>query len=87
MSDKKIEDMTEKEFLRLVKNIFRGSYNSESGLDRAIEEFVRLAEHPSETDLLSYPDPERPDTPEGVVAEVKAWRAANGKPGFKDSAG
>ncbi|MGN1725185.1 bacteriocin immunity protein, partial [Yersinia enterocolitica] len=24
------------------------------------------------------------DSPEGVLAEVKKWRAENGKPGFKE---
>ncbi|WP_311237989.1 bacteriocin immunity protein, partial [Escherichia coli] len=23
------------------------------------------------------------DSPEGIVKEIKEWRAANGKPGFK----
>lgn len=32
---------------------------------------------------LFYPSKTREDTPEGVVKEIKEWRAANGKPGFK----
>ncbi|HDL8760820.1 TPA: bacteriocin immunity protein, partial [Yersinia enterocolitica] len=31
-----------------------------------------------------YHNDEREDSPEGVLAEVKKWRAENGKPGFKE---
>ncbi len=46
-------------------------------------EFKRLCEHPAGSDLIFYPDDNREDSPEGVVKEVKKWRAENGKPGFK----
>ncbi|WP_197473372.1 bacteriocin immunity protein [Erwinia sp. ErVv1] len=32
---------------------------------------------------MYYPDDSREDSPEGIVKEVKEWRAANGKPRFK----
>ncbi|TPW37275.1 bacteriocin immunity protein, partial [Mixta tenebrionis] len=48
-------------------------------------EFERLTEHPDGSDLIFYPRDDREDSPEGVVKEVKEWRANNGKPGFKDS--
>ena len=48
----------------------------------AILKFEALTEHPSGSDLIFYPDPEK-DGPEFVVKEVKEWRANNGKPGFR----
>jgi hypothetical protein len=35
--------------------------------------------------LIYYPKPDADDSPEGIVKEVKAWRAANGKAGFKSA--
>jgi len=83
MNDRKLEDFSEAEFSELVSKLFGAEYETEAEDDRAIKEFCRLAGHPSGSDLLFYPDPSRPNTTEGVVNEIKAWRAANGKPGFK----
>ncbi len=81
----KIEDFTEAEFLEFVRRIFKCEYKTESESNEAVRQFSRLVEHPSKSDLIFYPERSRPNTPEGVVEEVKAWRAANGKPGFKES--
>lgn len=84
MSEKKtISDYTEKEFLELAKNICSANYPTEEEADRAVKEFVRLSEHPDGTDIIFYPSPEQDDTPEGLVKQIKEWRAKNGKPGFK----
>lgn len=79
------EDFTETEFLEFVRKIFHCEYETEQQQDEAIFEFDRLVQHPSRWDLIFHPDPSRPDTPEAVVDEIKAWRAANGKPGFKQA--
>jgi hypothetical protein len=42
-----------------------------------------MSEHPSGSDLIYYPKPLSDNSPEGIVKEVKEWRATNGKPGFK----
>ncbi|MGN1523345.1 bacteriocin immunity protein [Yersinia enterocolitica] len=47
-------------------------------------QFENLIEHPDGSDLIYYHNDEREDSPEGVLAEVKKWRAENGKPGFKE---
>ncbi|HBV2421528.1 TPA: bacteriocin immunity protein [Klebsiella pneumoniae] len=47
--------------------------------------FKKLTEHPDGSDLICYPKPGQDDSPEGIVKEVKYWRAKNGKPGFNDS--
>ncbi|MDI2593948.1 bacteriocin immunity protein [Pseudomonas sp. 681] len=77
-----ISEMSEEEFLGFVRKIYQSEYVTEEQQIDAVLEFRRLSEHPSGSDLLYFPDPGK-DGPEAVVAEVKSWRAANGKPGFK----
>ncbi|EGL5949946.1 bacteriocin immunity protein [Salmonella enterica] len=83
MEKKMISDYTEAEFLAFVKRLFNVQNTTEEEDIKNILEFKRLCEHPSGSDLLYYPDDSREDSPEGVVQEVKEWRAKNGKPGFK----
>ncbi|BFI68291.1 colicin immunity protein E2 [Yersinia pseudotuberculosis] len=82
MKNKSICDYTESEFLELVKELFNVEKTTEEDINNLIE-FKRLCEHPAGSDLIFYPDDNREDSPEGVVKEVKKWRAENGKPGFK----
>jgi len=81
---KQISDYTEKEFLDFVRKLFDVSNTTEAEDIKNILEFKRLTEHPDGSDLIYYPSEDREDSPEGVVQEVKEWRQANGKPGFKD---
>ena len=83
MEKKTISDYTESEFLEFVKQFFNVQSTTEQEDTKKILEFKRLTEHPSGSDLIYYPNDDREDSPEGVVKEVKQWRAANGKPGFK----
>ncbi|QHM77456.1 Colicin-E2 immunity protein [Mixta theicola] len=85
MSKKTISDYTEAEFLEFVRKIWRVEEKTEADYAKLILEFRRLAEHPEGYNLIFYPKKDREDSPEGVVKEVKEWRAKNGKPGFKDS--
>ncbi|CNF31958.1 bacteriocin immunity protein [Yersinia mollaretii] len=83
MKAKTICDYTESEFLELVKKLYNvESYSEEEDIEHIIE-FKRLCEHPAGSDLIYYPEGNREDSPEGVVEEIKKWRAENGKPGFK----
>ncbi len=85
MGDKKIlSDYTESEFLDLVRKIYNAEGPTEEDDNRRVREFRRLAEHPSGSDLIFYPEDGKDDSPEGVVQEVKQWRQANGKSGFKN---
>jgi hypothetical protein len=79
-----ISEYTEAEFLLFVKTLCDFSARTEKQTDALVDEFCRLSEHPEGSDVIFYPPDEREDTPEGIVKEVKAWRAANGKPGFKE---
>jgi hypothetical protein len=84
MTDKKmISDYTEAEFLAFVKELCSFSKRTEAESDALVDKFERLTEHPEGSDVIFYPPDDREDTPEGIVTEVKRWRAANGKPGFK----
>lgn len=78
-----ISDYTEAEFLEFVKKICRAEGATEEDDNKLVREFERLTEHPDGSDLIYYPRDDREDSPEGIVKEIKEWRAANGKPGFK----
>ncbi len=82
-SKNNISDYTELEFLDFVKQIFNVENTTEEEDVKNILLFKKLTEHPDGADLIYYPNEGREDSPEGVVKEVKEWRAKNGKPGFK----
>ncbi|RMM38271.1 Colicin/pyocin immunity protein [Pseudomonas amygdali pv. lachrymans] len=52
-------------------------------MDRLVKHFVKVTEHPAQTDVIFYPEEGQEDTPEGILKTIKEWRAKNGKPGFK----
>nr|4F37_A Chain A, Colicin-E7 immunity protein [Escherichia coli]4F37_B Chain B, Colicin-E7 immunity protein [Escherichia coli] len=82
-----ISDYTEAEFVQLLKEIEKENVAAtDDVLDVLLEHFVKITEHPDGTDLIYYPSDNRDDSPEGIVKEIKEWRAANGKPGFKQGA-
>jgi len=78
---KKFQDYTEVEFTQLVSEIFSAE-GGEAYQDQLLENFIAVAEHPEGTDLIYY-NQDTDLTPKKVVDAVKAWRHANGKPGFK----
>lgn len=51
--------------------------------NKLVRGFRGLGEHPAGSDLIFYPEDGQDDSPEGIVQEVKKWRKANSKPGFK----
>ncbi|EAA7344738.1 bacteriocin immunity protein, partial [Salmonella enterica subsp. enterica serovar 1,4,[5],12:i:-] len=65
------------------KKIFHPENTTEDEDVKNVLDFERLTEHPDGSDVIFYPPDEREDSPEGVVKEIKEWRAKNGKPGFK----
>ncbi|MDD0972588.1 bacteriocin immunity protein [Pseudomonas sp. TNT2022 ID681] len=69
----------------MVRAIFNGAQRSEEEHIDDVQEFDRVAEHPSGRDLIYYPESDGEPTPESVVGEVREWRAQNGLPGFKVS--
>ena len=79
---KSINEISEADFLSFIIKIYNDEYATEEEHIDAILEFKALTEHPSGSDLLFYPE-EGKSGPEAILKEVKEWRAANGKPGFK----
>lgn len=81
---RKFEDYTESEFLALLKDIcFVNSPNDKVHME-LVEQFEKASEHPRGNGIIYYPLSDEDDSPEGILNTVKAWRAANGKPGFKE---
>ena len=80
---KNISDYTESEFLEFVRRLCDFSNTTESEDIKNILEFNRLTDHPAGSDLIFYPEDGQDDSPEGIVQQVKEWRKANGKPGFR----
>ena len=81
-----ISEYTEQDFLQFVKTIYHNDQNvftTEESHSAAVLLFEQLCEHPDGMDLIYHPEEGRDDTPEAVVKQVKEWRAANGKAGFK----
>lgn len=85
MNNKAFSDYTEIDFLNLVRGIFNAGIKDEEEHINDLEEFERVSEHPSSTDLIYYPENDTNPTPESVVLEVKEWRNKNGMPGFKNA--
>ncbi len=87
---KKLTDYTELEFLELLHYLFYGrdhleGKEHERSTVNFVNYFVRITEHPRRSDVIFYPSEGQEDSPEGILKEVKEWRAQNGKPGFKAS--
>jgi len=79
----KLEQYTEIEFTELVEDIWFVNVESEAMHDELLLHFEKVSEHPQGSDLIYYPLEGEDSSPTGIVESVKAWRAANGKPGFK----
>ena len=84
----RLEDYTEAEFLDFLRgfSIYPDGLHGkalEAYLDRLLTHFEKVTEHTSRSDVIFYPKEGQEDSPEGILKEVKAWRATNNKPGFK----
>ncbi|PCR98298.1 bacteriocin immunity protein [Pseudomonas fluorescens] len=84
----KLEDYTEAEFLAFLE----GFYKNTTGLSgdaysayssERMRHFEKITEHPRQRMVLTRPINGREDSPKGALDEIKEWRQANGKPGFK----
>ncbi|MDI3274207.1 bacteriocin immunity protein [Pseudomonas sp. AL03] len=84
----RLEDYTESEFLDFLKELFDGGEDLTADefdkymIDR-VKHFETVTEHPDRSDVIFYPKEGQEDSPEGILKEVKEWRAFNNKPGFK----
>jgi len=79
-------DYTELEFIEFLKEIYRANAEEpDEILDPLLEHFSAVTEHPSGTDLIYWPENDEQGELEAILSIIKAWRAANGKPGFKEN--
>ena len=83
MSATSISDYTEEEFLEFLTEICKSEYLTEKDQIEAVLLFEKLTEHPDGSDLIYYADSDEESTPAAIIEKIKAWRTANGKPGFK----
>jgi len=80
---KLFSEFTEDEFTQFVEKICTADFPTERTHDEAIHEFEVISEHPAGSDLIYFSESGK-ESPEAIVAEVKIWRIANGKPGFRE---
>jgi hypothetical protein len=84
----RLEDYTESEFLDFLRELFDGGEGLtgdefEKYMIERVKHFEAITEHPGRSDVIFYPKEGQEDSPEGILKEVKEWRALNNKPGFK----
>ncbi|WP_285431025.1 bacteriocin immunity protein [Pseudomonas sp. fls2-241-R2A-110] len=84
----RIEDYTESEFLEFLRELFEGGEDLTADefdqyMIERVNHFEEITEHPGGSDVIFYPKEGQEDSPEGILKEVKEWRALNNKPGFK----
>ncbi|EJK9766137.1 bacteriocin immunity protein [Salmonella enterica] len=81
---KSISDYTEAKFIEFMKEIDKENVaETDDKLDLLLNHFEQVTEHPDGTDLIYYAASDAESTPEAITLKIKEWRAANGKPGFK----
>lgn len=81
-----ISEYTEAQFVQFMEEIFKeNEADTDDKLDFLLDKFRELTGHPDGSDLIYYADSDEECTPEAITRTVKAWRAANNLPGFKDA--
>ena len=75
-------EYTESEFEALLQRIINHD-GTELEVDKMVFLFEEVSEHPAGSDLIFYPEDGADDSASGITKTVKAWRAAQGLPGFR----
>ncbi|MIG40630.1 bacteriocin immunity protein [Salmonella enterica subsp. enterica] len=83
-----LEDYTEDEFIELLNNFFEPPEELHGDklskfIGDLVSHFIRITQHPDGSDLIFYPSEDREDNPQGIVDELKRWRASQGLGCFK----
>jgi hypothetical protein len=87
-----INDYTEDEFIEFLHEFRRATRKDkslkgselDSYLDRLMDHFIKITEHPKQGDLIAYPESPEAREPENIIKSVIEWRKSNGLPLFKD---
>lgn len=79
-----ITELTESEFIELVKAIFSEAKNpDDTRFKELFSCFTSIVEHPDGSDLIFYTFGDD-CTPDAITAAIKDWYTENNKPCFKD---
>ncbi|MCW5004335.1 bacteriocin immunity protein [Enterobacter roggenkampii] len=88
-----LNDYTENEFLEFLHE-FRSTTRKDkslkgkkldSYLDKLMDHFISVTEHPKQGDLIAYPESPEAREPKNIIKNVREWRKSQGLPLFKDS--
>jgi hypothetical protein len=84
----RLEEYTEAEFLAFLEEMTANPKNLRGRdfgkkVEKYVEHFEKITEHPDGSDVIFYPKNGRDDSSAAILQEIKEWRSANGKPGFK----
>ncbi|WP_249199370.1 bacteriocin immunity protein [Photobacterium sp. GJ3] len=77
-------DYNRSEFVEMLNIIYRADTSSEAELDKLVDHFEGISQHPYGSDLIYYPENPADATPEAITEIVQKWRRSQGLPGFKD---
>lgn len=88
-----LNDYTENEFLEFLHEFRRATRKDkslkgkklDSYLDKLMDHFISVTEHPKQGDLIAYPESPEDGNPKNIIKIVKVWRKSQGLPLFKDS--
>jgi glycine cleavage system protein P-like pyridoxal-binding family len=88
-----INDYTEDEFIEFLHEFRRATRKDKSlkgkeldtYLDKLMDHFIVITEHPKQGDLIAYPESPEAREPKNIIKIVKEWRKSQGLPLFKDS--
>lgn len=90
---KTINDYTEDEFIEFLQEFRRATRKDKSlkgkeldtYLDKLMDHFIVITEHPKQGVLIAYPESPEAREPKNIIKIVKEWRKSQGLPLFKDS--
>ena len=88
-----LNDYTEDEFLEFLHEFRRATRKDkslkgkklDSYLDKLMDHFISVTEHPKQGDLIAYPESREDGNPKNIIKIVRVWRKSQGLPLFKDS--
>jgi hypothetical protein len=79
-----LPDYTEYEFIQFLEKLFEEDVAAtDVRADILLQHFNKIVGHPNGSDLIYHPEPGADTSAEGITRTVRAWREANGLPGFK----
>ncbi|WP_412177942.1 bacteriocin immunity protein [Photobacterium galatheae] len=78
-----LSEYTRSDFIELLARICRADASTEAELNKFVDHFEKIAQHPDGSDLIDYPESSADGTPERITEIVQQWRQSQGLPCFK----